>query len=534
MLRLARLSLFACCALFLVNNLFGATGGSCPTSASSGITNCYYADYTNGSDANAGTSESTPLQHLPGMAGCSKNCSSISPQAGDGYILRGGITWPDTALTWLWLWGGTGTTSNPGCTGSGCIYIGVDPNWYSGSSWTRPIINGGGSSGTSVAPLLELGESANYLIWDNIEFTGLYWSGSSVSYGTANIALPAGDPNAATHDTFEHIYIHGWSHSSAAGTADSSCGIVGDTADVNENVDTIIEYSVIDGSDTDQASCNGAVFGGPPYIEYNVMQYVASCMIIDGTATVHDNICSNVVHDFQAGAHENALEINWDGQNVTIYNNVIRHLGSGALGIWCGIDFGFTCSIFNNVMYDTDTGNVLDLGYSLASSTQAGTDILWNNTVECGPDSNPNAVCAGIGSQPTAVTLQNNHWITNAGSYWSTNGPTPTLAKNVLQTLAQANSQGYNSSQTYAFSPTASYPTDATPGQGSSASLLCSASGVSACGSDTTYGVAYNTSNHTVSTPGRPTHTWSNPPDVGAYSNGIGPGVPQNLTGSAQ
>ena len=340
-------------------------------------------------------------------------------------------------------------------------------------------------------------------------------------------------PGLGTNDTLEHLYIHGWSHG-GSGTVENPCGVVGDTADPNNNANTILEYSVISGADTSKDSCS-LVFGSPPYVAYNVLEYGSSAMVIDGTVSVHDNIVQNVVTSFDPSAHENGLEINYS-KNVTVYNNIFRHIGSGSLTVWLAPDSGSTAYFFNNVVYDTDVTNVLDLAASLSGST--GTDVLWNNTVECGPDSNPNAVCAAnINSAVHAVTLQNNHFITNAGSYWSSNGPKPTLANNVLQTLAQANAQGYSSSEQYAFSPTSAYPTDVTPGQGSSGSSLCSAAGVSACNSDTTYGVSYNTTNHTVSSPGRSSKTWNSTPDVGAYSYGgqsQGPGTPVNLKGAAQ
>lgn len=536
MARLAHVLLLTGCVFLFAGNLFAATGGSCPASVPSGITSCFYADYANGSDANAGTSESAPLQHFPGMTGCTKNCSSITPAAGEGFILRGGITWPAAALPWTWNYSGTGTTSNPGCTGSGCIYIGVDPTWYTGSAWARPILNAGGSSGIPNQSIFLVGEPGNYWILDNVEFTGFYWSGTT-TYGTANISLHGGEPNVGAYDTLEHLYIHGWSHGTyASGTREDACGVDGDTEDVNGNTDSILEYSVIDGSDTDQESCNGAVFGGPPYIEYNLFQYVSSCMVIDGPVTVHDNVCGPINTTFDTTpAHQNGMEINYDGQNATFYNNVFRHIGPGALTVWLAPDGNYTAYFFNNVIYDTQNTNVLDLATSLGNGT--GTDILWNNTVECGINSGPpDGVCAaGIASGAKAVTLQNNHFITNAGSYWSTNGPTPTTTTNLLQTLSTANGQGYSMSETYAFSPTAPYPTDSTPGEGTSAASLCSAAGVSltVCANDTTYGVAYNTTNHTVTSPGRTTVPWKSPPDIGAYSYGTGPGTPQNLTGSA-
>jgi hypothetical protein len=88
--RLLLFTLFTAGITFLGKNLYGA----CPATVPSGITTCYYADYTNGSDSNAGTSESAPLQHFPGMTGCAKNCSALNPSSGQGFILRGGITWP--------------------------------------------------------------------------------------------------------------------------------------------------------------------------------------------------------------------------------------------------------------------------------------------------------------------------------------------------------------------------------------------------------------------------------------------------------
>jgi hypothetical protein len=532
MVRLARVLVLTGFALFFGNCVFAATAASCPSSVPSGITTCYYADYVNGSDTNSGTSESTPWKHLPGMQGCSNNCSTVTPGPGEGFILKGGTAWPAATLTWAWNWSGTGTTSNPGCTGSGCIYIGVDKTWYTGSSWARPILNAGGSSNPNTTILWVEGPG-NYLIFDNLELTGLYWTGTPW-YGLANVSLPAGTPGNGAHDTFENLYIHGWGHGNyASGTMEDPCGVIGDTADVNNNTDTILEYSVISGADTDQASCNGAVFGGPPYIAYNVMEYVGSCMVIDGPVSVHDNICQNTVASFEPTAHENGLEINDDGQNVTIYNNVIRHMGPGSLTFWIQNDPAHTAYIFNNVWYDTQPSNVIDLGsQSEYYNGKSGISLLWNNTIECGPDSNPSEVCANsIGSGVTAVTFQNNHFITNSGSYFSSNGPNPTTTTNLLQTKSAANGQGYTAAQTYAFSPTSS--SSGTVGAGTSASSLCAASGVgTACQQSTTYGVAYNTTNHTVSTPGlTPKSVGST--NIGAYQFGVGPGAPQNLNGSA-
>src|SRR5580704_6890233 len=98
----------------------------------------------NGSDANNGTSKSTPWLHAPGMANCASSCASYTPAAGDSIIFRGGDTWhfgnsaaaPYVGSGWGWSW--SGSNGNP-------IYIGVDQTWFAASSWARPILHGDNS-----------------------------------------------------------------------------------------------------------------------------------------------------------------------------------------------------------------------------------------------------------------------------------------------------------------------------------------------------------------------------------------------------
>jgi hypothetical protein len=101
---------------------------------------------------------------------CSANCAAITPEAGDGFILKGGVTWPYTVFPLLWTWTGTVSSSSPGCTGAGCIYIGVDTTWFSGrvnavlplkdyggcssSGVTATISNGNGSGATAVPVMI--------------------------------------------------------------------------------------------------------------------------------------------------------------------------------------------------------------------------------------------------------------------------------------------------------------------------------------------------------------------------------------------
>jgi hypothetical protein len=155
-------------------------GNACPASVPSGITNCYYADYSSGADTNSGADEGHPWKHIPGMSGsddgCSANCAANTPVHGNGYILKGGVTWPYTVFPLLWHWNGTGSATSPGCTGSGCIYIGVDTSWFSGRvnavipskdyggcqpGGVTATISGGGGSGAAAVPVL-LGGQTNF------------------------------------------------------------------------------------------------------------------------------------------------------------------------------------------------------------------------------------------------------------------------------------------------------------------------------------------------------------------------------------
>lgn len=78
----------------------------------------YYVDYSSGSDANGGTSTSTPWKHCPGDSRATGNAAGKALSAGDTVIFKGGVSY-------------TGT---------------VSINWSGGSG--NPIIYDGNSAGT--------------------------------------------------------------------------------------------------------------------------------------------------------------------------------------------------------------------------------------------------------------------------------------------------------------------------------------------------------------------------------------------------
>jgi hypothetical protein len=478
----------------------------------------YYIDYASGNDSNSGTSKTSPWQHAPGMQNCTGSCGATNPQPGDQFIFKGGVTWPASVFTWQWQWSGSSGKS---------IYIGVDQTWFAGSAWSRPVFNGGGASvGTNNRYLWV---TASYIVLDDFEWTA-FWAISGAPYCTNDyMCLNSGSNNLEV----KNMYFHGWTHPAYNGGQSNDEGqcITGDTGWPSGNANSSVHDSVFDGWDTTGDSM-AALHGGPEVVYNNYVHNMSNGFVGEYT-NLHDNVILNINASYNPTMHENGIEINFSG-NSLIYNNVVAHVEQG-LAVWLGPESGYTQYFYNNLIYDIPITNITDLAAALIKPT--GADVVYNNTVECGADPNPAYIClGGIASSVSAVTLEDNHWITNATSpnngVWATNGPTPTESNDVKMSYALAcTTQGYCSSETYPFSPTSG--TSGTVGQGANLTSLCPS--LPGLCNDTTLGVSYNTTNHTVSYPARvpnprpTTGAW----DAGAYEYSSGnqpPLPPTNLT----
>ena len=474
----------------------------------------YYISKSSGSDGNsssAAQSKSTPWAHLPGMPSCTASCAGYTPVAGDQFILKGGDTWVASDLGIGWAWSGTAGAR---------IYIGVDPTWYSGSYWTRPVFTfGGGYGGGSGLHVTNMWYSgAQYFTVDNIEFTGF---GTSNKVG-GNIVYGYGQ-----NQEFEHLYIHGWKHSSSG---DGDNGQVFGFGGMPVN-GSAIHDCVVDGSDTTK-DMMAAFIGNIPNAYNNIILYVSNGFEATGD-NWHDNFVGPIGQSFSSGAHQNAM-FNFGpayASTMVLYNNVI----TGTVGSICGSVCGGIVKLwltgnevttatgyaFNNVLYNNSTGNYINLGSH--GATTYGTWYFFNNTVECGSDTTTQQ-CFGDAGAPSGelVTFHsmNNHWISNNSPAVACSVFTCTSTSDVLQTVSAASSQGYKSSVTMAFSPSG---TGATSGAGTNLQSVCSAIGQTnsaagtACQSSTGYACSYNTSNHSVSCPAA---TLSARPGSGAWDAG--------------
>jgi len=373
----------------------------------------------------------------------------------------------------------------------------------------------------------------------DLEFTGLNWS-SNLSGDDAYISENGGT-NVLVHD----CYFHGWSHSSGVQENNNANAVfTGGNSTTNQ-----FYHNVIDGSDTAKDSFGGIYGGGFGSVYQNYFSWLDNGLNTNNVETLHDNTFVDTGMSVYSGgvSHNNVMESNIDKPGFVVYNNLFLHMNpnaSGGIGIQLAPQAGTTTYFFNNVLVDELLGgNELMCGAALSNS--GGSCAIFNNTEECGPDAaGPKQACirmgSGWGTPPESASLTNNYFVTSGnpilldGTCGGRCKVTQTPNPQTTQTKSVANGQGYSISEHYAFSPTAA--TDITVGAGVNESSLCatiasinSAAG-DACQSDTTYGVAYDATSHTVSWPARtPQSRGSGAWDVGAYS--YGGGAPKAPTG---
>jgi hypothetical protein len=568
MLKLVRITIFLY-YLLVTSSLFAAT-----------TARTYYIDCANGSDNNSGTSESAPWAHAPGMTGTVNGVGpgTIDTYNGNGgmscgnatcslpgyqFIFKGGVTCgagsgAGGGFPWIMRMMGTGSV-----IGTSALYIGVDQTWYAGEAWTRPIMNAGGAAaglcGTASSQVNSAGcfgglsffktSPTGYFIFDNFEWTGLYWNATGVTNGQETYINVGGcgQGSAIGHCIVENMYMHGWAHAAYGGTNADVCNLI--SSDSVDDKTSIAENNVIDGSDTAKDACVAFWFG--PAIGYsNYVHGVPNGAVVDSAVSWHDNWWDTITSSYDPTQHQNTFEDNGASNNEFFYNNLVTNTtNSNGLTLNFAPCTGTTTYVFNNII-----ANVDDTPLNVQPECGAGTFFVFNNSIELGADSVKGSGNGGIGtgtypgcpSGLSGCTYTNNHFIgTNNQSTQICQAPC-TDTTNLSQTIAVAKANvspafnQYSFAQSpYVFPPVVN--TNSTVGAGTNSSSSCTtitnanAAAGDACVNDTTYGVGYNSSTHTVITPppyrnpnGRPgSGAW----DIGAYFYTTGENQPNPPTG---
>ena len=571
-------TILRCSIPFLFSAYGWAAGGACPSGAnyinpaspagplvalaSLGVTNCYYVA-ANGSDANPGTSESSPWLHAPGMPSATGNAASVwkaTMAAGAGIILRGGDTWhegnsgasPYTGGTW-----GFNNSPGPAGTSSNPIYVGVDPTWFSGSSFARPILTWDNPTTTSTTLSSCSYPSGNvvdfdgggWFIFDDMELTGVCanssnWNPIYVSYGSMSGGA-----------YFERLYLHGSSHVGFPNpnncTANSTCmsAFRGGVSSGGPPYDVFL-FDVMDFSDSDPVPMEGCYCGAWEVAYSYFSGYSQFITRPPGDHLIHDNQFVNFVDN----GHANVLESVGDSSGVNAnYNNIYAHLyvssaTTSNVGFWLQPPVGTTDYFFNNLIWDAGPMEFFNIGQN---GSNQGTISIFNNGMQFNHRTDGGAdtfSCSATGNADPWSAANNQYITSDTSSMWAANcSGKGTDTTSLLMSNSTAQTDNYISAQSYVYSPTSS--SSPTVGKGTNEQAFCSAlataaaadsslsDAATACQSDTRYGVVYNSSNHTVSTPGRVPNSrpGSTAWDIGPYeySNSISPAAPTNAKANA-
>jgi hypothetical protein len=550
-------TLIVAALLILCSAISAAAQGTCPAGTpNAGLADCWFVA-ANGSDANNGTSESTPFLHAPGMSTATGNAAAVTMGAGKAIITRGGDVYHfgNSALSPFagytsraWTIGANGTLTNcnrnPAAgtlTNTSCIYIGVDHAWFNsancGSSWCPVVLDGDNPISTTPPAggcafqdgfdqtvhdsyvWLTVG---NYSIFDGFEIRGYCWDGITATGNpqiSAEAVVTIGTGSEAVND-----YWHGWSEGPIATSAACQTNL---QCDLDEywainSPNTISAYSridhcVFDGSDSTFGNlfgayhdASGGMIRGGGEVDHNAFVHVSNVVKDTAVTSFHDNYGDALYEPWPGGSHGNWYEMfttSWT-QDTYYYNNlVLRAVIGETSDLYAGLasssKHGF---VFNNVMANPD-GFAGSNCYLLESNSGTpGPIIDFNNTnvSQCTMES-------GHGGANTA-THQNNHLINYSPATiakFSSTGMTNTDNGNEkFATTAVANSQGYTVGGNWA--PTSAtcngISSNCTVGTGANLTSICNsmdnATAKAACGAGTPT-FSYNATTHVLTiTPG--------------------------------
>jgi len=450
---------------------------SLPTAAQSGRT--FYIDYASGSNSNAGTSTGAAWKSHPYMrnaAGCAGAPHAYTPQAGDRFIFKGGVTWPNACFAMILGAGGTSGAQN---------YYGVDKSWYSGGSWTRPIFDLQNTLTSGDYRLSVILIVYSYITFDNLEIKNQLGGNSggdpSVNstynaYGTSGVII-------------ENGYNHGYTKSQAnvlLSNQDSEGGVYGASL-----VDHMT-FSDSDGGMIGQPSGSVPLMG----CAYQVLEFRNStcdtyAQGVNGGASVHDNEFSNgkgAVQNY-VGVHTNDIQDTWEG-SMAVYNNLLHDSNTGQ-----HIAVTPNGRVYNNVIWNISGGSGgtpigFDTGIVNAKNYPGSVGYALNNTIDCRGDSSCINTSARSGTTYGTVYIKNNILITDGTAIDAGTGGTQVRTTNYPMPTAEATTYGFTIARKY-------YPSSSgstVVGQATNLSSSCSASLAALCydtGGAPWYGTSY-------------------------------------------
>jgi len=424
----------------------------------------YYFDYTAGNDANNGTSTATAKKRHFYMKGYSG--PAYTHAAGDRFIFKGGVTWPNAAFQMNITAGGTAGSPD---------YYGADVTWYTGGSFTRPVFDYENTligAGWSLSAGVLVNAASGYIIIDNIEmknhrapYNGSDWGACTINY-TAGSSL-----------VVSNCLIKDWSLAAPVTDYRDGGGGGGIFGLGGNNI-------VIDGCEFHQAG--QAIKTGRSTSIGGTMR---NCTVHDtimaflGAGTVNDNLIYDLKDPTDLKQHANAIYVRAPStisrnriHDITPYAQVI-YASPSAGGVTSG-----TSLIDDNVVWNVWQPCVA-LDMEAATSTSQIARILNNTLVGAGGSGTTiRVIYRGASQTWGTLDARNNHLITsgtgvgyNNPSAGFANVNTATVSDNITMTPTDATSYGYTAANAYE-PVAATSPTAATTG--ADVSAICCATDI--------------------------------------------------------
>lgn len=413
----------------------------------------YYIDYASGSDANNGTATNTPWKLCPYMAGFG---GSYAHSAGDAFLFKGGVTWPNAAFP-------LNITASGGATND---TYGSSQSYYAGGAWTRPLFDLQYTNVTGNKPI--------YITSSNITISGIEIarllvpnSGSWNGYGAGSIATSA----TARQITVQDCYIHNWRAGTATNDVSNTDSDFGGIFFGSGTLGIALQNTIGPGEApvglTGNSGCG--VAGSASLIQSNT--FIGCMEMINGGATnISFNTFRNGTNSYDPINHPNAIYHGVaTGQRTYIYNNIIHDFDTKFQTMLLHGGYGGATNtiyyIYNNVVWNVSSPIDIDES-NVAVADSATYAYVFNNTVQ--HDIAVGAVKRGQTYHLTEINCVNNHWISDTptgnpigtAATTSAYAPVGTLVdtSNVWLTAASAATAGYTVANQYA-PPLPSSPT---------------------------------------------------------------------------
>lgn len=326
----------------------------------------YYIDYEQGVDTNGGHDKASPWKRHPFMQGFA---GSYSHSAGDVFVFKGGVIWPNEALGMIIKVGGDDQAADR---------YQNDKTWYSGKEWSRPVFDMSRKSIVGDGPIVVTDKASNIVI-DGFEIRNQRIDGTA--RGKAGLAVNGTNAKIS----LLNCYIHDWWVASPTVTPDHDFGGIYVVGATNSVIDScIVRGAEVDGFPGKYSGIGLRISSSNSIVRNCEFSFTPNGIL--GSGEIHDTVVHDIFASYDSGSnvltptngrHANGVYL---FGAATFYNNTIRSIvAPGAPVLFPAAGWNGSSSrvdIFNNVIQ----GNI-HLNADGMTATNTATYHIYNNLV---------------------------------------------------------------------------------------------------------------------------------------------------------